>query len=314
MTVQSDKGALPVESLPVEHAPIPWRSYAMLAVVMLFWSGNMIVGRSVRDDIPPFTLAFIRWTGAALMALPFAWRHVVADREVLQTGWPRILLLGLTGVAAFNALVYSGLHYTTATNALLLQAAIPAIVLMCNGLFFRMAPPVAQVVGVVLSTIGVLYILLRGAPLAIFDIGFNRGDMLVLCGVFCWSIYTSLLRIRPDCHPLTFLILTFAIAIVVMAPLAATEAAQIAKMTVSWKVVGACAYVALLPSLVAYLMYNAAVRDIGAGRAGQTISLMPLFGSLLAVALLGEVLHGYHIAGMLLILGGIVVAALAGRR
>ncbi|HEX7872203.1 MAG TPA: DMT family transporter [Sphingobium sp.] len=303
-----------VEAAPDGRSPVSWQSYALLAVVMLFWAGNSIVGRAVRDDIPPFTLALIRWTGASLVALPFAWRHVVADREILRAGWPRILILGLTGVAAFNALIYSGLHYTTATNALLLQAGIPTLVLLCNGLFFRTVPPVAQLVGVALSTVGVFYIVLRGAPLALFHMGINFGDMLVLCGVLCWSIYTSLLRIRPGCHPLTFLILTFAIGIAVMAPLAATEADRIAAMTLSWKVAGACAYVALLPSLVAYTLYNAAVQDIGAGRAGQTISLMPLFGSLLAAMLLGEVLQGYHIAGMLLILAGIVVTALAGRR
>ncbi|MFT3966869.1 MAG: DMT family transporter [Sphingobium sp.] len=294
-------------------ASAQWRSYAMLAIVMLLWSGNMITGRALREDIPPFTLALVRWTGASLAALPFAWRPVMADRAVLLANWPRVLLLGLTGIAAFNAFIYSGLHHTTAANALLLQAAIPALVLVFNALFFRLSTTAGQMIGVALSTLGVLYIVLRGTPLAILSIGFNSGDILVLCGVLSWAAYTSLLRLRPDCNPWSFLIATFAIGIVAMAPLAATEARQIAAMTIGWKVVGGCFYVALLPSLVAYTLYNAAVRDIGAGKAGQTISLMPLFGSLLAAALLGEALRAYHLWGMLLILSGIVVAALPWR-
>jgi drug/metabolite transporter (DMT)-like permease len=292
---------------------VPWRSYAMLAVVMLLWAGNSIVGRAVRDDIPPFTLAFVRWAGAALVALSFAWRHVVADRHRLVAGWRPLLLLGLTGVASFNALLYSGLRFTTATNGLLVQAAIPAVVLLFNWAFFRTRAGLAQIGGVVLSTTGVLYIIARGAPLSILAIGFNTGDVLILCAVLCWSAYTSLLRLRPDCSPWSFLIVTFAIGIVAMAPLAAMEARSMAPILLSGRVIGAFAYVAILPSLVAYMLYNAAVRDIGAGRAGQTIALMPLFGSLLAVLLLGEELHGYHILGMILILAGIVVAALSAR-
>ncbi|CAN5157595.1 DMT family transporter [soil metagenome] len=293
--------------------PASWRSYAMLTLVMLLWAGNLIVGRAMRAEIPPFTLALLRWTGAALVALPFTWRHVLADRRALLSGWRPLLILGVTGVAAFNALVYSGLRYTTATNGLLLLAAIPAMVLLFNRLVFGTRAPVWQLCGVILSTLGVLTIVLRGAPGAILDLQYNAGDLLILCGVICWAAYTSLLRLRPDCNPWSFLLVTFAIGIVGMAPLAAMEADAIAAMTWSGKVVAAVAYVAVLPSLVAYLLYNAAVQAIGAGRAGQTISLMPLFGSLLAAMLLGEALHGYHVWGMALILAGICVAVLPAR-
>lgn len=292
-----------------EPPAAPWRSYMLLAIVMLLWAGNSIVGRAVRDEVPPFTLALVRWTGAFLLALPFAWRHLVADRPALLAAWRPLLLLGLTGVASFNALLYSGLRLTTASNALLVQAAIPAMVLALNWAIFRIRAGPLQIMGVLASTAGVIYIVARGLPMALLHGGFNSGDLLILCAVVCWALYTSLLRLRPDCHPWSFLIVTFAIALIAMAFLALTEAAEIAAMTISWRVVGAFAYVSVLPSLVAYGLYNAAVRDLGAGRAGQTISLMPLFGSLLAAALLGEALHGYHLVGMALILSGIVAAA-----
>lgn len=284
-------------------------SYATLAAVMLFWSGNFIVGRAVQGAIPPFTLALVRWTGAALILAPFAWKHVRADRALLAAQWRIVLLLGLVGVAAFNGFVYAGLHYTTATNGLLLQAAIPALVLLFDRLFFGQRSAVAQIAAVLLSIIGVVLIVLHGDPLAILSIGLNVGDLLVLCGVVSWAAYTSLLKLRPASHPLSFLFVAFLVGIAAMAPLAGLEWLHGARVQWSWGAVGAFAYVALLPSLAAYILYNAAVQDLGAGPAGQTITLMPLFGAFLAAGLLGETLHAYHLTGMTLILGGILLGA-----
>jgi len=276
---------------------------------MLLWSGNMIVGRAVREDIPPFTLAFFRWTGAFCIVLPFAIRHVRADRESLRRAWKPILLLGVAGVASFNAFIYSGLRHTTATNALLLQAAIPALVIAFDRLIFRLGAPKWHLIGVAISTLGVIVIIARGEPGALLGLHFGLGDLLILCGVLAWSLYTSLLKLRPACNPLSFLMVTFAIGIIAMAPLAATEWQEIAAIEGNAKVIGAFAYVALLPSVVAYSLYNSAVAEVGAARAGQAISLMPLFGALLAAGLLGEPLLRFHLAGMALILAGIAISS-----
>lgn len=284
-------------------------SYATLAAVMLFWSGNFIVGRAVQGAIPPFTLALVRWMGAALILAPFAWTHVRADCGLLAAQWRIVLLLGLVGVAAFNGFVYAGLHHTTATNGLLLQAAIPALVLLFDRVFFGQRSAVAQIAAVLLSIVGVVLIVLHGDPLAILSIGLNVGDLLVLCGVVSWAAYTSLLKLRPASHPLSFLFVAFLVGIAAMAPLAGFEWLHGARVQWSWGTVGAFAYVALLPSLAAYILYNAAVQDLGAGPAGQTITLMPLFGAFLAAGLLGEKLHAYHLTGMTLILGGILLGA-----
>ncbi len=287
-----------------------WVSYTSLAFVMLFWSGNFIVGRAVQGAIPPFTLALVRWSGAALLVLPFAWRHLRADWPVIRRHWRITLLLGIAGVGGFNAFVYSGLQFTTATNGLLLQAAVPALVLACNRTIFGLRSSWLQIAGVLLSMLGVVLIVLRGHVEALLGLTVNVGDALVLCGVVCWAGYTSLLRIRPACHPLSFLLATFLIAIVTMLPLSVGEHLAGQRIRFDTATLGAFAYVAVLPSLVAYLMYNAAVRDLGAGPAGQTITLMPLFGAFLAALLLDEKLYGFHLIGMAMILCGIVLGAL----
>jgi drug/metabolite transporter (DMT)-like permease len=288
--------------------------YATLCIVILFWSGNFIVGRAVNGVIPPFTLALVRWSGALAILLPFAWRQLRADRQRLLPHWKAVLLLGLTGVAAFNAFIYSGLQFTTASNGLLLQAAIPALVLLFNRLFFGDRAPALQIFGVTLSMSGVATIVLRGDLAALARLTLNFGDFLVMCGVVCWALYTALLRLRPDCHPASFLTVTFAIGAAAMAPFAAMELADGFSIPLRFDVLGAFAYVALFPSLIAYVLYNAAVKRLGAAPAGQMITLMPLFGAGLAAILLGEPLFRFHIAGMILILGGIVLGACVAQR
>lgn len=291
-----------------------WLSFAVLALVMLLWSGNAIVGRAVRDEVPPLTLAFVRWAGALLVVLPFAWRHVCADRAALWRHWKVVLLLGAIGVACFNGLLYAGLRHTTATNALLLQAAIPALVLVFDRTIFGLRSTSRHGVGVILSSLGVLAIITQGVPEALLHLHFGKGELLILAAVVAWSLYTSLLKLRPAIHPLSFLVATFAIAAVAMAPLAAREWWSGEVLVWSPLSFGAMAYVALLPSVVAYGLYNAAVAEVGAARAGQAITLMPLFGALLAALLLDEALLGFHFLGMALILAGIVVSATAGRK
>lgn len=304
---------MPANPASVSARP-PWLSYASLALVMLLWSGNSIIGRAVADDIPPFTLAHLRWAGASLLLLPFAWPHVREDRMLLGQHWRILLLLGLLGVGAFNALLYLALHYTTASNTLLMQAAIPPAVLLFDRLVFGQRAPALQLMGVLLSILGVVAIVTRGQPSQILHLGVNFGELLMLIAVLCWAAYTSLLRLRPPCHPLSFLAVTFLVGVVVMVPMAAWEWIDGERIVWSLPVMGAILYVAVLPSLVAYVLYNAAVRDLGPATAGQGILLMPLFGALLAAALLGEQLHGFHAVGMTLILGGILLSAWSLRR
>lgn len=282
------------------------RVYTMLVIVMLLWAGNSIVARAIHTEVPPFTLAFCRWAGALLLLMPFAGPKIVAERAVLLRHWRSILLLGVVGVASFNAFLYSGLRYTTATNGLLIQALIPALVLLFDLLLFRAHPRPLQVAGVLIAAVGVLVIVFRGDLMAFATLRFGLGDALVLCAVVAWSLYTALLRKRPPVNPLAFLALTFCVGVVGMLPFAIIEW-QTQAVVLNAGSLGGIAYVAVLPSVVAYFLYNKAVGEIGAGAAGQMVSLQPLFGALLSAPILREPLHSYHLAGMLLILLGIVV-------
>lgn len=286
------------------------RALIMLIFVMAFWAGNSIIGRAVRFDIPPFTLAFFRWSGALLIVAPFALAAVRRDMAAIRAGWLPILVLGLLGVGAFNTLLYQGLRYTHASNALLLQAGIPTMVVLFDRLIFGVRAGRGQLAATALSTLGVLAIVFQGDPTAAARLRFGTGDVIILAAVTAWALYTVLLRLRPPIAPISFIFVTFLIGALAMAPLSLWEA--LSGPWVNWTLLAftAIGYVALLPSLAAYFMFNFATATLGPARAGQAITLMPLFGALASALILGERLEGYHFAGMACIVGGIAISML----
>ena len=289
-------------------------AFALLGLVMVLWAGNSIIGRAVRFDVPPLTLAFVRWFGASLILLPFAWRPVQRDWPAIRQGWKAVLLLGVLGVGAFNALLYSGLQYTTATNALLLQAGIPAAVVAFDRLFFGERSPWIQNLGVLFAILGVSAVVFEGDFSRALNLHFGAGDLLVLASIVVWALYTVFLRLRPQIDPVSFVAATFLIGAVTMAPLALIEALSGQHIRWTALAIGSFAYVCVLPSIVAYFIFNWAAGVVGPARSGVAITLMPIFGAFLSAALLGEALHGYHFVGMVLIVLGIALSFVALRR
>ncbi|WP_121117589.1 DMT family transporter [Croceibacterium ferulae] len=303
---------MPAAALPPDRRQ--WQAFALLGLVMLLWAGNSIVARAFRLDIPPFTLALGRWVIAAAIILPFAWGQLRRDRAALMRSWLVVLLLGLLGIGAFNALLYTGLQHSTATNALLLQALTPALVTVLDRVLFGTRTTLLRVLGIAASIAGVATIVFRGDLAAAMRLALGRADLFLLGSALVWTFYTLLLRLKPLVAGTSLVAVTFVIGIIAMAPLAAWENRQ--GLVVNWSggAVAAFLYVGILPSLVSYLIYNWAAEVVGPARATQTLTLMPLFGAFLSAGLLGEALHPYHFAGMAAIVAGIALSALGSRQ
>lgn len=289
-----------------------WLTYAMLACTILFWSGNAIVGRAIRTDIDPVSLAFLRWVGASLVIAPFAWRGLRTDLPRIRACWKMTAVLCLTGVAGFNTLLYAGLQTTPATNALLVQALIPGLVLIFAAVAFGQFERGWKVTGIMLSVFGAMFTIFKGDIHSVLALGLGRGDLFVFAACLCWAVYTVLLRFAPQVRPATFLFVTFAGGALFLLPFVVLSSGTHVEW--SWSTLAAIGYIAIFPSVAAYYLFNAAVARAGHAIAGQAITLMPLIGALLASLLLGEALHWYHGAGMALILLGIVTAAFSARR
>lgn len=282
---------------------------ALLLLTMLFWSGNFVVGRAVADLVPPVLLATLRWTGALLIVLPLAWPHLRRDAPALRRARWRVLLFGGLGVAAFNTLVYTGLHHTTALNALLLQSAMPLCILVAAFALFGERPAPMQVAGILVSLGGVLAIAGHGSLEELLALRLNPGDALVLAAVASYAVYSALLRRKPQVHPFSFLAATFACGLVLLLPPLALElrsGAALQPGVPAWLALG---YTAVFPSFLAYLCFNRGVELIGAAKAGQYLHAMPAMGAVMAVLFLGESLRAYHVAGIALIGAGLWLAA-----
>jgi len=295
---------------PADSSPI-YRAYAMLALVMVLWAGNSIVGRAVRLDVPPLAFGFGRWLLATGLLLPWSLPAIRRDWPVVRRHCRAIIGLGVLGIALFNSLLYTGLHFTTASNAMLIQACVPAFVLGFNRVLFGDRAVPLQIGAVALAAAGVAIIVFQGDLARALRLALGKGDLVILASTMVWSLYTALLRLRPPVSPISFVGLTFAIGTVALAPFAGAE--WLAGGRVHWSsgVVAAYGYVALLASIAAYFLFNAAAARTGSVVAGQAITLLPLFGAVLSALILGEPLHLYHLWGMGLILAGAAFGAWA---
>tara|TARA_B100000614_G_scaffold209593_1_gene192528 strand:- start:447 stop:1349 length:903 start_codon:yes stop_codon:yes gene_type:complete len=284
------------------------RPYLLLTLTILFWSGNFIIGRAVHGHVPPVGLAFWRWFGGCVLLLVFARPPLLRDRAALLRSWRVVLLLSAIGIAAFNSLVYVGLQSTEAINGLLMQSTMPVMIVGMSYLIFRETVSPLQGLGVAVSLAGAVWIVARGDPSVLATLTLNGGDVVIVVAVACYATYSTLLRKRPKVDPFSFLAVTFGLGALILLPFYLWESFSGNPMRFDRTTLLACGYVAVFPSILAYLCFNRGVELIGANRAGQFVHLMPVFGSGMAILFLGESFQAFHAVGMVLILSGIFLA------
>ena len=297
---------------PTSFDPARWlnhQPYLLLTLAQLFWSGNIVLGRYVAGHVPPMTLSCIRWFGACLMLLPFAWPHLAKDWPALRSRLPLVLALSATGFALNNALSYWALQFTQALNALLLQSAGPLFIALWALALFGLRLTWAQFAGIALSLIGVLTILLRGDLTALAAIRLNLGDVMTTGALISFGLYSTLMLRRPVTHPLTLICFTTACGATLLLPLSIWEYTNDIRLKFDTITMATLAYIVVFPSTLAYLFFNRGIAMIGPNRAAPFFHLVPVFGSVMAILLLGEQPQLFHLAGYVMVLAGIVIAA-----
>ncbi|WP_022723853.1 DMT family transporter [Rhodopseudomonas sp. B29] len=283
--------------------------YLLLSLTSLFWAGNIVLGRAVAGHVPPVTLSCARWAGAFVLMLPLAWPHLRRDWPKLRSHWKLMLVLSATGFAINNALSYWGLQYTQALNALLMQSSGPLFVALWSLLLFRVRLTVLQTVGIALSLAGVLTIILRGNFATLTQIEFNRGDLMVAGALCAFGMYSALMPKRPATHALSLITVTTAGGALLLLPFAVWEFMHGQRPSADAVTAATFGYVVIFPSLLAYLCFNRGVALIGPNRSAPFLHLMPVFGSVMAIVLLGEKFELFHLAGYLMVVAGVFIAA-----
>jgi len=299
-------------SPPSSFDPVRWLSqqpYLLLSLASLFWAGNIVLARYVAGHVPPMTLSCIRWIGACLMLLPFAWPHLKRDWPVLRQHLPLLVGLSAAGFAFNNALSYWALQYTQAINALLIQSSGPLFVALWALILFGVRLTLSQAAGIVLSLAGVLTIILRGDFASLAEVRFNIGDIMFAGALVSFGLYSALMLRRPLTHQLSLITFTMACGALLLLPLSILEYANGIRLKLDAISVATLVYVVIFPSTLAYLFFNRGIVAIGPNRAAPFFHLVPVFGSVMAILLLGEQPHLFHLVGYVMVFAGVVIAS-----
>jgi len=301
--------------MPPARDPVGWlnnQPHLLLSLTSLFWAGNIVLARHVGDHVPPITLTTIRWFGVFLILLPFAWPHLKRDWPVLRAHLPMLLFLSAIGFAYNNAISYWALQYTQALNALLIQSSGPLFVALWSLILFGVRLTGAQLAGITISLAGVLIIILRGDLGALAGITFNKGDVMFASSLVSFGLYSALIPRRPVTHQLSLISFTTCCGALMLVPFSLWEYSTGATLKLDSLTLATLAYVLIFPSTLAYLFFNRGLALIGPNRAAPFFHLVPVFGSAMAILLLGEQLRLFHLTGYALVLTGVVIASRRG--
>lgn len=284
--------------------------YALLVLTVLFWSGNFIFGRLVSNSIEPMQLSFFRWFFVLIILLPYILMQYKNLIKVFKKEYFVLFILGALGISGFNTFLYYGLQTTTATNALLINSSTPIFIIIFSAIIFKISITKIQLFGVFLSTIGVIYLILKGEINHILELKFTVGDLWIIAACIDWALYSVLLKYKPkDLNSLEFFSITtilgtFILYIVFIFQGYSFEFSFLENKEVLYSMI----YIIIFPSILSFYFWNKATLEVGANKAGQFAHLMPIFGAGLAYVFLDEVMQTYHVVGIMLIAIGIYLS------
>lgn len=290
------------------------KAYVLLLLTTLFWGGNAVAGKLAVGHASPMLLTSLRWAFAAAILGAIGWPQLRNDWPVVRKHIWLLVALGGFGFTAFNAALYSALNFTSAINASIEQAGMPMVIFAANFLLFRMRVTFGQIIGFLLSLTGIALTAGHGDLRTLVALDMNFGDALMLIAVLVYSAYTVALRFKPDIHWLSLMIVMTSAAFVTSIPFVVWEIVTgrvVVPDALGWAIT---VYMVLFPSILAQIFYIRGVELIGANRAGLFINMVPIFGTLLSVMIIGEAFQAYHAVAIVLVLGGIWLAEHSGRK
>lgn len=284
------------------------QAYLLLTVTMLFWSGNAVAGQLVVGEVSPLTLIFIRWLLVSSVLWAMNGRRVRAEWPAMRPRLLWIIGMAICGFTGFNALFYIAAHGTTAVNVGILQGSIPVIVLLGAVALHRTRVSLLQIIGTIVTVIGVIVVATAADLERLAALAFNPGDITMMMACLFYSAYTIGLPNRPKVSGLVFFTVMSVVALVTTTPLMLYEVVSGSAIWPSPTGWALTVYIALCPSFIAQVFFIRSVELLGPARAGIFVNLVPVFAAVLAIIILGEAFHLYHAASLGLVLGGIWLA------
>ena len=286
------------------------KAYIMLVCATLFWACNFMVGKfAFFSDIPPMSLVFFRWLLVWLILLPFTYREIIKNKDIIKKNLPLLLFLAFTSVGLFNSFTYLSLVYTQVINASLFNTAIPAIIILLCFIFKIEKTNRYQILGLVISVFGILSIITKLNLEILLTLSFNKGDLIMIGGVITWGLYSSFLKKKTFTLPLLTLVhilCTFGLIFIFPQFIYEFSQGQIINFNINLFYI--LIFLAIFPSIGSYYCWAGAVSIIGANRAGIFLSLIPLFSTIMAIFFYGEQFQFFHLIGAILIIIGLFLS------
>ncbi len=285
-------------------------AYILLILTTLFWSGNFIVGKSASTyDIPPFSLNFYRWLFAGLILLPFTFKEILNKKKYIFSNIGFFIILGITSITIFNSTVYYSLYYMQVISGVLMISTIPVWIMFISSILGIEKTNKFQIFGVILSLLGVLFIITKSDLNIIKNLAFNRGDLIMAIGMFAWALYSALLKKKSyEISQITLLEVVIITGLIFLIPIYILEMNFGNQIQLGKPFILTLTYVVLFPGLASFFFWIKGIAIIGANRAGVFLHLMPVFGSIMAIILFDEKFMFYHLLGAIFIIGGITLS------
>ena len=285
-------------------------AYSFLTLATLFWSGNLIVGKfATLFEIPPMSLNVLRWISAWIILIPFTYKEILQNLAYIKKNILIIGFMGVMTISTFNSVVYFALNYTQVINAVLVLAAIPAATIVLSSIMKIEKTNLFQILGLVLSIIGIGSIISNGEVQRILSLSFNKGDLWMIVCVLTWSLYSTLLKKHKfKFSQFTLIQLMVSVGLLFLIPQLFYEQSIGLEIKFNKAFFLILFYVVAFPALAAYYFWQKGIEIIGPNRATMFIQLMPLFSAVMAIIIFNEKFELYHFAGAAFIVSGIYLS------
>ena len=285
-------------------------AYLILILTTVFWSGNFIVGKAASMyQIPPFSLNFYRWFFAGLILLPFTYQELIKKKKYIINNLGFFIVLGITSITIFNSIVYYSLYYTQVISGILMISTIPVWIIFISSILKIEKTNIFQIIGVILSLTGVIFIITKADLNLIKNLDFNKGDLSMVIAMFSWAIYSALLKSKKyEISQVSLLEVVIICGLFFLIPIYFIEMNMGNLIILGKPFYLILAYVVIFPGLASFFFWIKGISIIGANRAGIFLHLMPIMGAIMAMLIFEERFMFYHILGAIFIIAGITLS------
>jgi len=287
----------------------PWFGVLCALTATFIWSTNFVLARGVNELVPPVTLAFLRWTVAIIVLAPLTFKNLVREWALIKRYARYLTFCGILSVTLYNTLIYIAAHTTVTVNLAVINESTPLFIILFSWLLLSERLTRLKILGLFMTTIGVLLLISDGQLENLLELSFRFGDIWVLAAALIFGLYSILIKKRPaEMGLMSFTFASFVSGWVILLPLFCWETLTTPAVSYSLNLIGIICYLGIFASIIAYLAWTKAVQLIGPARSALIYYLLPVFSAIQAILLLNEPLRVIHIVSFLMIISGVVIA------